>query len=76
LLHGLAEALLEKETLESRDIEEMIAAIKPEILTSVPLAQSRPSPSSAPEAPGQAAPPPGDGASEANKAAQVDAHGE
>ena len=75
LLHGLAEALLEKETLESRDIEEMIAAIKPEILTAVPLAQSRPSSSSAPEAPGQAATPPGDGASDANRAAQMDSHG-
>ena len=75
LLHGLAQALLEKETLESRDVEELIAAIKPEILTAVPLAQSRPSPSSAPEAPGQAATPPGDGASDANRAAQMDSHG-
>jgi cell division protease FtsH len=75
LLHGLAQALLEKETLESRDIEEIIAAIKPEILTAVPLAQSRPSASSAPEAPGQAATPPGDGASDANRAAQIDSHG-
>ena len=76
LLHGLAQALLEKETLESRDVEELIAAIKPEILTAVPLAQSRPSPSSAPEAPGQAATPPGDGASDANRAAQIDSHSE
>jgi len=75
LLHGLAQALLEKETLESRDVEELIAAIKPEILTAVPLAQSRPSASSAPEAPGQAATPPGDGASDANRAAQIDSHG-
>jgi cell division protease FtsH len=76
LLHGLAEALLEKETLESRDIEDMIAAIKPEILTTVPLAQSRPLSSSAAEAPGQVATPPGDGASDANRAAQMDSHGE
>jgi cell division protease FtsH len=54
LLHGLAQALLDKETLESRDIEEIISAIKPEILVSVPLTPSPSQSSASPQAPGQA----------------------
>jgi cell division protease FtsH len=54
LLHGLAQALLDKETLESRDIEEIISTIKPEILVNVPLTPSPSQPSASPQAPGQA----------------------
>ena len=42
LLHGIANALLEKETLDIRDVDQIIREIKPDLLQSIPTKEETP----------------------------------